>query len=90
MTLARSLIGEKRPAAYIGFDPTAKALHIGNLLSLLSLLHFQRAGFKPIIVLGGATGMIGDPSGRSTERQLLQKQTVEENIQSLFGITFIS
>ena len=75
-----SLVGKQTQAAYIGFDPTAQSLHIGNLLSLMSLLHFQRGGLKPIIVLGGATGLIGDPSGRSTERTMMTRETVEDNI----------
>ena len=60
---------------YIGFDPTADSLHVGSLLPALMLARFQRAGHKPIVLVGGATGMIGDPSGRSTERQL---QTIEQ------------
>jgi len=76
----RSLVDDRPQSAYIGFDPTANSIHIGNLLSLMGLLHFQRGGFKPIIVLGGATGLIGDPSGRSTERNQLSREIVEENI----------
>jgi tyrosyl-tRNA synthetase len=69
----QALFEKRKPAVYVGFDPTANSLHIGNLLPLLTLLHFQRFGFKPIILLGGATGLIGDPSGRSTERAQLPK-----------------
>ena len=57
--------------AYIGFDPTADSLHIGHLVSIMILRHFQRAGHKPIALIGGATGMIGDPSMKSQERNLL-------------------
>ncbi|KAH9503993.1 hypothetical protein Btru_067507 [Bulinus truncatus] len=68
---------------YCGFDPTADSLHIGNLLSLLVLLHGQRAGHNPIVVLGGATVLIGDPSGKATERPMLKAEDVENNILSL-------
>ena len=56
---------------YIGFDPTAHSLHIGNLATIMLLVHLQRAGHKPIALVGGATGMIGDPSGKSAERNIL-------------------
>ncbi|KAH9503989.1 hypothetical protein Btru_067502 [Bulinus truncatus] len=68
---------------YCGFDPTADSLHVGNLLSLLVLLHGQRAGHNPIVVLGGATVLIGDPSGKTTERPMLKAEDVENNILSL-------
>ena len=58
-------------SAYIGFDPTADSLHIGSLVQILILKHFQNAGHKPIALVGGATGMVGDPSGKSSERNLL-------------------
>ena len=57
-------------SGYIGFDPSADSLHIGRLVQIMVLIHFQRAGHRPIILLGGATGMIGDPSGKSDERNL--------------------
>ena len=66
-------------AAYIGFDPTADSLHIGHLVSVMILKHFQMAGHKPIVLLGGATGMIGDPSGRSDERNLLSEENLKIN-----------
>ncbi|MCX8012292.1 MAG: tyrosine--tRNA ligase, partial [Desulfobacterota bacterium] len=66
----------ERPPVYCGFDPTGLSLHLGSLLPILGLMRFQRAGFKPIIVIGGATGMIGDPSGKSGERKLLTKEEV--------------
>lgn len=64
-------------SVYIGFDPTADSLHVGNLLTLMTLAHFQKAGYTPIAVVGGATGMIGDPSGRSSERNLLDEDTLK-------------
>lgn len=68
---------------YAGFDPTADSLHVGNLLVIMGLLHCQRAGHNPIALVGGATGLIGDPSGRKTERSLLQESIVEHNLQSI-------
>ena len=59
-------------AGYIGFDPTADSLHIGSLVQIMILVHFQKAGHKPIALVGGATGMVGDPSGKSQERNLLK------------------
>ncbi|MBT8304331.1 MAG: tyrosine--tRNA ligase [Bacteroidia bacterium] len=66
-------------SAYIGFDPTADSLHIGNLVPIMLLAHFQRSGHKPYALVGGATGMIGDPSGRSDERNLLDEKTLRHN-----------
>ncbi|MEQ8325128.1 MAG: tyrosine--tRNA ligase [Vicingaceae bacterium] len=68
--------------AYAGFDPTAHSLHIGNLVPVMLLLHFQRHGHVPVVLMGGATGMIGDPSGKSKERQLLDLGQIEFNLQS--------
>jgi len=65
--------------AYIGFDPTADSLHIGHLVSVMLLKHFQNAGHRPVVLVGGATGMIGDPSGRSQERNLLDEKTLRLN-----------
>lgn len=67
-------------AAYLGFDPTADSLHIGHMVGVMTLVHFQRAGHKPFALLGGATGMIGDPSFKSAERNLLDKNTLDHNI----------
>ena len=64
---------------YVGFDPTADSLHIGNLVPIMLLAHFQRCGHKPIALVGGATGMIGDPSGKSSERNLLDEKTLRYN-----------
>lgn len=66
--------------AYIGFDPTAESLHIGSLVPILLLVHLQKAGHKPIALVGGATGMVGDPSGKSEERNLLDETTLNKNI----------
>lgn len=66
-------------SAYVGIDPTADSLHIGHLVSVMMLKHFQRAGHRPIVVLGGATGMIGDPSMKSAERNLLDESTLRHN-----------
>jgi tyrosyl-tRNA synthetase len=75
---------EARPrVVYAGFDPTADSLHVGSLLPLMLLRRFQRAGHKPIAVVGGATGMIGDPSGKSQERNLLSKEVLDSNVAGL-------
>ena len=66
-------------SGYIGFDPTADSLHIGNLVQIMTLVHFQKCGHKPIILIGGATGMIGDPSGKSKERKFLDEKTLIDN-----------
>ena len=68
-------------AGYIGFDPTADSLHIGNLVQIMLLVHFQRAGHKPIALVGGATGMVGDPSGKSAERNLLSEEVLNHNLE---------
>lgn len=70
---------EQMRAAYVGFDPTADSLHIGNLVPIMLLAHFQHSGHKPIALVGGATGMIGDPSGKSNERNLLDEKTLRHN-----------
>ena len=70
---------ENATKGYIGFDPTADSLHIGSLVQIIILMHFQKRGHSPIILLGGATGMIGDPSGKSDERNLLDQDTLEKN-----------
>jgi tyrosyl-tRNA synthetase len=70
-------------SAYVGIDPTADSLHIGHLVGIMMLRHLQRAGHRPIILLGGATGMIGDPSGKSLERNLLDAQTLKHNQASI-------
>jgi len=74
---------EQMRAAYIGFDPTADSLHIGNLVPIMLLAHYQRAGHKPFALVGGATGMIGDPSGKSAERNLLDEKTLRHNQEAI-------
>ncbi|NLA63684.1 MAG: tyrosine--tRNA ligase, partial [Bacteroidales bacterium] len=66
-------------AGYVGIDPTADSLHIGHLVGVMMLKHLQRAGHKPIALIGGATGMIGDPSMKSAERKLLDEETLHKN-----------
>ena len=70
---------EQMRLAYVGFDPTADSLHIGNLVPIMLLAHYQRCGHKPVALVGGATGMIGDPSGKSAERNLLDEKTLRHN-----------
>ena len=70
-------------AAYIGFDPTADSLHIGNLVQIMILVHLQRCGHKPFALVGGATGMVGDPSGKSKERNLLDLKTLNHNLNAV-------
>ena len=72
-------LNKEMTTAYIGFDPTADSLHIGHLCSVMILRHFQRCGHKPLALIGGATGMIGDPSGKSAERNLLDEETLRHN-----------
>jgi len=73
-------LNEKSTTGYIGFDPTADSLHIGSLVQIMILMHFQKTGHRPIALIGGATGMIGDPSGKSAERNLLNEETLSNNI----------
>jgi len=72
-------LSKEMTSAYIGFDPTADSLHIGSLVPILLLVHLQKAGHKPIALVGGATGMVGDPSGKSEERNLLSEETLRFN-----------
>ncbi len=74
---------EQMRSAYVGIDPTADSLHIGHLVSVMMLKHFQAAGHKPYALIGGATGMIGDPSGKSDERNLLDETTLQANIEGI-------
>lgn len=73
-------LNKEMTSGYIGFDPTADSLHIGNLVQIMTLVHFQRAGHKPFALVGGATGMVGDPSGKSQERNLLDTDTLNHNV----------
>jgi len=70
-------------SGYIGFDPTADSLHVGHLTQVMTLIHFQRAGHKPYALVGGATGIVGDPSGKSAERNLLSEDILKHNLQSM-------
>lgn len=74
------LLNKESVTGYIGFDPTADSLGVGNLVQIMTLLHFQEAGHKPIALVGGATGMVGDPSGKSSERNLLDEKTLQYNL----------
>lgn len=76
-------LAKEMTAAYVGIDPTADSLHIGHLVSVMMLKHFQRAGHKPIALIGGATGMIGDPSGKSAERNLLDEVALRHNQEAI-------
>ncbi len=70
-------------SGYIGFDPTADSLHVGSLAQIMTLIHFQRAGHKPFVLVGGATGMVGDPSGKSQERNLLSADVLQHNLNGI-------
>jgi len=74
------LLNKGMAAGYIGFDPTADSLHVGSLAQIMTLIHFQRAGHKPYALVGGATGMVGDPSGKSAERNLLSEDVLQHNL----------
>lgn len=73
-------------SVYVGYDPTADCLHVGHLLTIFTLSHLQKAGLRPVVLVGGATGMIGDPSGRSDERPLLSEESVQNNINAISKI----
>lgn len=73
------LLGKEIVKGYIGFDPTADSLHVGHLTQIMTLIHFQRAGHQPVALVGGATGMVGDPSGKSAERNLLNEDELKHN-----------
>ncbi|HLA52892.1 MAG TPA: tyrosine--tRNA ligase, partial [Flavitalea sp.] len=74
---------KEKTTGYVGFDPTADSLHIGSLVPILLLIHLQRAGHQPVALLGGATGMIGDPSGKSEERNLLTEEQLQKNVDGI-------
>jgi tyrosyl-tRNA synthetase len=76
-------LNKQMTSGYIGFDPTADSLHVGHLTQIMTLIHFQRAGHKPYALVGGATGMVGDPSGKSAERNLLSEDILNQNVRSL-------
>ena len=77
------LLNKEKVAGYIGFDPTGDSLHVGHLTQIMTLIHFQNAGHKPVALVGGATGMIGDPSFKSAERNLLDEATLQYNVNCL-------
>ncbi len=79
----REHLAENKVTLYIGFDPTAKSLHVGSLLQIMALARMQKAGHRPIALVGGGTGLIGDPSGKTAERQLLTQEKVDENLAGL-------
>ena len=78
-----AFLDRERTSMYIGFDPTADSFHVGSLIPMICLAHAQRAGVRPVILIGGGTGMIGDPSGKSQERQLQNEERIEANIKGL-------
>lgn len=80
MPETEELLTGEMVSGYIGFDPTADSLGVGNMVQIMTLVHFQRAGHKPIALVGGATGMVGDPSGKSAERNLLDLETLQHNL----------
>jgi len=79
------LLNKGMVSGYIGFDPTADSLHVGSLAQIMTLIHFQRAGHKPFALVGGATGMVGDPSGKSQERNLLSEDVLQANLAGIKG-----
>lgn len=78
---AEAQLEKECTTGYVGFDPTADSLHIGNMIPVMLLVHFQRAGHKPMALVGGATGMVGDPSGKTAERQLLDPGAIQHNLE---------
>ena len=83
MPKTEDYLNNNKVSGYIGFDPTSDSLHIGSLVQIMTLVHFQRHGHKPYVLLGGATGMVGDPSGKSKERNLLDSKELDKNISSI-------
>ena len=77
------VLANERVTAYIGFDPTASSLHVGSLLTVMGLARLQRFGHSPIAIVGGGTGMIGDPSGKSQERTLLSREQIDDNVAAI-------
>ena len=75
----RKLLGEKKVTFYIGFDPTGDSLHIGHFLQLMVIAHMQRAGHRPIAILGGGTAMVGDPTGKTDMRKMMTPETIQHN-----------
>lgn len=79
----RELLGTEKVTCYIGFDPTATSLHIGSLVPIMALVHMQQCGHRPIVLIGGGTGLIGDPSGKSEMRQILTREEIDHNARCL-------
>ena len=79
----REALAKEKVTAYIGFDPTASSLHVGNLLPIMALARLQRFGHTPIALVGGGTGMIGDPSGKSQERTLMSIEEIDGNVRAI-------
>src|SRR3954463_2943465 len=79
----KETLEKEKISLYCGVDPTADSMHIGHLLPFLTLRRFQQSGHRPLVLVGGATGLIGDPSGKSEERKLLTLETVQENVRGL-------
>ena len=73
------MLGEESVSFYIGFDPTADSLHVGHYLAMMAMAHMQRAGHRPIVLIGGGTAMVGDPSGRTDMRSMMTKDTIMHN-----------
>ena len=83
--ILRQRLGNESLTFYIGYDPTAGSLHVGNLLTIMAMVHMQRAGHRPLVILGGGTAMVGDPSGKTEMRQMLTPDTIAQNAQGLRG-----
>jgi tyrosyl-tRNA synthetase len=81
----RQRLDSERRTFYIGYDPTARSLHIGSLLTIMAMATMQRAGHRPLVIVGGGTAMVGDPSGRTEMRQMLSQETIAQNVQALRG-----
>ena len=81
----RDVLSREQVTLYIGFDPTAASLHVGSLLPMMALARMQRFGHSPIAIVGGGTGMIGDPSGKTAERQLLSVEQIDANLEGIRG-----
>ena len=77
----RELLGKEKITFYIGFDPTADSLHVGHFLTIMAMAHMQRAGHRPIALMGGGTGMIGDPTGKTDMRKMLTVEDIDHNVE---------
>ena len=86
MTETEEQLLKEPTAVYIGFDPTSDSLHIGSLVPIILLMHLRKFGHKPFALVGGATGMIGDPSGKSNERNLLDEATLNHNVEGIKSV----